>query len=157
MLWLKLVTSCTQSVWLKDMAISNSSFSDFDVKLCMTRCIEQQPSHRNSLLSRLAQHFPFMFNILKKPDSPLDCHHTKEINSLGNPGIPDVSNLQCSAEMLDMLSVDGTRPMDCEAEDASLYDEQLQEIFNTGEETLLSEYYSFNLMYSLLGFNGIFL
>nr|GMD20967.1 protein ACCUMULATION AND REPLICATION OF CHLOROPLASTS 3 [Ipomoea batatas] len=129
--------------WKGDIVISIVYEPNVEANLILTTiimcgCVEQQPSHRNSLLSRLAQHFPFIFNILKKPDSPL-YSHTKERYSLGNPQISDASNLQCTGEMLDMLSVDGTRPMDSGAEDASLYDEQLQEIFNTGGETLLSK------------------
>lgn len=70
-------------------------------------------------MSRLAQHIPFIFNILKKPDPPLQTAQESEIDES-----PETSDI---AEFVSM---------DNAPEDMSVYSGELQALFRTnGEET----------------------
>ncbi|VFQ86500.1 unnamed protein product [Cuscuta campestris] len=106
--------------WKGEIVISIIHEANKDANLILTTiimcgCVVQQPSHRSSLLFRVAQHFPFISQFFNKPESP------------------------CSGKMSHMLSMDGMRPMDCDAEDVQFYDQELHELsHNNGAETLLS-------------------
>ncbi|XP_047250227.1 protein ACCUMULATION AND REPLICATION OF CHLOROPLASTS 3, chloroplastic isoform X6 [Capsicum annuum] len=79
----------------------------------------QESSEKSSLLSRLAQHIPFIFNILKKPDPPLQIAKESEIDES-----PETS------DMAEFVSVDNA------PEDIPVYSGELQALFPTsGEET----------------------
>ncbi|KAM3324757.1 protein ACCUMULATION AND REPLICATION OF CHLOROPLASTS 3, chloroplastic isoform X2 [Capsicum chacoense] len=79
----------------------------------------QESSEKSSLLSRLAQHIPFIFNILKKPDPPLQIAKESEIDAS-----PETS------DMAEFVSVDNA------PEDIPVYSGELQALFPTsGEET----------------------
>ncbi|CAH9134380.1 unnamed protein product [Cuscuta epithymum] len=105
--------------WRRELVISVIHEANMDANLILTTlivcgCIVQQPSYRNSLLFRLAQHFPFISNFFKKPDPH-------------------------SAEMPYMDSMDGMRPVQCKAEDVPFSGKELQELSHiTGEEKFLS-------------------
>lgn len=70
-------------------------------------------------MSRLAQHIPFIFNILKKPDPPLQTAKESEIDES-----PETS------DMAEIVSMDNA------PEDMSIYSGELPALFPTnGEET----------------------
>ncbi|XP_055819141.1 protein ACCUMULATION AND REPLICATION OF CHLOROPLASTS 3, chloroplastic isoform X1 [Solanum dulcamara] len=86
----------------------------------------QESSGKTSLLSRLAQHIPFIFKILKKPDPPLQTAQESEIDES-----PETS------DMAEFVSMDNA------PEDMSVYSGELQALFRTnGEETSFLRDYS---------------
>lgn len=79
-------------------------------------CTERQASQKSSILSRLAQHFPFVFDLLRRPDRQLD--DTEGNQSLENPFFIKVTNASDSGEMQNEIPVDGT------AESLDIYSEE---------------------------------
>ncbi|CAN4087555.1 unnamed protein product [Withania somnifera] len=115
-----------------DIVISIVQEANMEPNLIVTTVVTcgytvQEPSEKSSLLSRLAQHIPFIFNILKKPDPPLQTAKESEIDE----------SLETS-DMAEFLSLDN------EPEDMSVYSGELQALFPTnGEEaSILRDYNS---------------
>ncbi|XP_015063167.1 protein ACCUMULATION AND REPLICATION OF CHLOROPLASTS 3 [Solanum pennellii] len=107
-----------------DIVISIVQEANLEPNLIVTTVVTcgyatQEPSEKSSLFSRLAQHIPFIFNILKKPDPPLLTAKESEIDES-----PETS------DMAEFVSMDNT------PEDMSIYSGELPALFPTnGEET----------------------
>ncbi|KAL3379389.1 hypothetical protein AABB24_000214 [Solanum stoloniferum] len=107
-----------------DIVISIVQEANMEPNLIVTTIVTcgyatQEPSEKSSLLSRLAQHIPFIFNILKKPDPPLQTAKESEIDES-----PETS------DMAEIVSMDNA------PEDMSIYSGELSALFPTnGEET----------------------
>ncbi|XP_059278682.1 protein ACCUMULATION AND REPLICATION OF CHLOROPLASTS 3, chloroplastic [Lycium ferocissimum] len=105
-----------------DIVISIVQEPNMEPSLIVTTLVtcgyaRQEPSQKSSLLSRLAQHIPFIFNILKKPDPPLQTAKESEIDE--TPEITD---------MAEFVSMDNA------PEDMSIYSGELQALFPTNNE-----------------------
>ncbi|KAJ8574260.1 hypothetical protein K7X08_026065 [Anisodus acutangulus] len=105
-----------------DIVISIVQEHNMEPNLIVTTLITcgyaaQEPSEKSSLLSRLAQHIPFIFNILKKPDPPLQTAKESEIDET-----PEIS------DMAEFVSMDNA------PEDMSVYSGELQALFPTNSE-----------------------
>ncbi|KAK4380550.1 hypothetical protein RND71_002412 [Anisodus tanguticus] len=105
-----------------DIVISIVQEHNMEPNLIVTTLITcgyaaQEPSGKSSLLSRLAQHIPFIFNILKKPDPPLQTAKESEIDET-----PEIS------DMAEFVSMDNA------PEDMSVYSGELQALFPTNSE-----------------------
>uniref|UniRef100_A0A5B6YP81 Protein ACCUMULATION AND REPLICATION OF CHLOROPLASTS 3 n=2 Tax=Davidia involucrata TaxID=16924 RepID=A0A5B6YP81_DAVIN len=87
----------------------------------------QQASQKSSIFSKLAQHFPFIFNLLRR--NSLQSHDTRENYSPENPCISEVINSPDSGEMPDIIPVDGT------TEGFGIYSAEIQTLLsNNGDE-----------------------
>nr|XP_016483591.1 PREDICTED: protein ACCUMULATION AND REPLICATION OF CHLOROPLASTS 3-like isoform X3 [Nicotiana tabacum] len=105
-----------------DIVISIVQEPNMEANLIVTTLVtcgyaEQESSQKSNLFSRLAQHLPFIFNILKKPDPPLQTAKESKIDE--SPVISD---------MAEFISVDNAR------KDESVYAGELQTLFRTDSE-----------------------
>ncbi|MCD7454426.1 hypothetical protein HAX54_024825 [Datura stramonium] len=105
-----------------DIVISIVQEANMEPNLIVTTVVTcgyttQEPSEKSSLLSRLAQRIPFIFNILKKPDPPLQTAKQSEIDES-----PEIS------DMPEFVSMDNA------PEDMSIYSGELQALFPSDSE-----------------------
>ncbi|XP_070043981.1 protein ACCUMULATION AND REPLICATION OF CHLOROPLASTS 3, chloroplastic isoform X4 [Nicotiana tomentosiformis] len=105
-----------------DIVISIVQEPNMEPNLIVTTLVtcgyaEQESSKKSNLFSRLAQHIPFIFNILKKPDPPPQTTKESEIDE--SPEISDTA---------EFVSVDNAR------KDESVYSGELLALFRTDSE-----------------------
>ncbi|XP_016432425.1 protein ACCUMULATION AND REPLICATION OF CHLOROPLASTS 3, chloroplastic [Nicotiana tabacum] len=105
-----------------DIVISIVQEPNMEPNLIVTTLVtcgyaEQESSKKSNLFSRLAQHIPFIFNILKKPDPPPQTTKEREIDE--SPEISDTA---------EFVSVDNAR------KDESVYFGELLALFRTDSE-----------------------
>lgn len=90
--------------------------------------IRSETSQKGGILSRLAQHFPFIFNFLGKHH--LQSHSIEENGSLESPHLSEVINSPDSGEMTNLIPVDGI------AQGFDIYSPELQTLLrNNDDET----------------------
>lgn len=108
-----------------DVVISIVQEANMEPNLIVTTVVTcgyatQESSEKSSLLSRLAQHIPFIFNILKKPDPPLQTAKESVDES------PETSDME------EFVSMDNA------PEDMSVYSGELSALFATNGEEISS-------------------
>lgn len=90
--------------------------------------IRHQASQESSIFTRLAQHFPFIFNLLRRQPSQYD--DTQESYLPENLSVSEVTNSQDWCEVPNVIPVDGM------AEGFGFYSAELQTLFSNNSDEI---------------------
>lgn len=92
-------------------------------KFVITSSTGQLASQKSSILSQLAHHFPFIFNLLGG-------HHLQPNGTQESPGLPKLINAHDSGEMQTGIPMDGI------ADDMDMYSEELQMLLGRNDHEI---------------------
>ena len=94
----------------------------------ITSSTGQPASQKSSILSQLAQRFPFIFNLLG--GHHLQPNGTQERHSVEGPSLPKIRNEQDSGEMQNGILMDGI------TDDINMYSEELQMLLSRDDQEI---------------------
>lgn len=121
-------TECTREIIISIIHEPNLEPNLIVTTVIILGSTGQLASQKSSILSQLAQHFPFIFNLLG--GHHLQPNGTQESPSIEGPGLPKLINAHDSGEMQTGIPMDGI------ADDMDMYSEELQMLLGRNDHEI---------------------